>query len=81
MNRIYQAIFESEQEIANGAEAVEAEIVFAELEKKHFGEIQSKGHPRAIRELDRIYEYIANEKLASENAKGQVDGICRTSTK
>ncbi len=32
-----QAIFESEQEIANGAEAVDAEIVFAELEKKHFG--------------------------------------------
>lgn len=32
MNRIDQAIFESEQEIANGAE-----IVFAELEKKHFG--------------------------------------------
>ena len=33
MNRIDQAIFESEQEIANGAEAVDAEIVFAELEK------------------------------------------------
>ncbi len=37
MNRIDQAIFESEQETANGAEAVDAEIVFAELEKKHFG--------------------------------------------
>ena len=37
MNRIDQAIFEFEQEIANGAEAVDAEIVFAELEKKHFG--------------------------------------------
>ena len=36
MNRIDQAIFESEQEVANGAEAVDAEIVFAELEKKHF---------------------------------------------
>ena len=36
INRIDQAIFESEQEIANGAEAVDAEIVFAELEKKHF---------------------------------------------
>ena len=36
MNHIDQAIFESEQEIANGAEAVDAEIVFAELEKKHF---------------------------------------------
>lgn len=35
INRIDQAIFESEQEIANGAEAVDAEIVFAELEKKH----------------------------------------------
>ena len=36
MNRIDQAIFESEQEIANGAEAVDAEIVFTELEKKPF---------------------------------------------
>ena len=37
INRIDQAIYESEQETANGAEAVDAEIVFAELEKKHFG--------------------------------------------
>ena len=29
-----------------------------------------KFNPRAIRELDRIYKYIANEKLAPENAKG-----------
>lgn len=36
-NRIDEAIFESEQEIANGAEAIDAETVFAELEKKHFG--------------------------------------------
>lgn len=34
-----------------------------------------KINPRAIRELDHIYEYIVNEKLASENAKGQVDRI------
>ena len=34
-----------------------------------------KVNPRAIRELDQIYEYIANEKLAPENAKGQVDRI------
>lgn len=32
-------------------------------------------NPRAIRELDNIYEYIANEKLAPENAKGQADRI------
>ena len=32
-------------------------------------------NPRAIRELDNIYEYIANEKLDPENAKGQVDRI------
>ncbi|MCM1496565.1 MAG: type II toxin-antitoxin system RelE/ParE family toxin [Bacteroides sp.] len=32
-------------------------------------------NPRAICELDNIYEYIANEKLAPENAKGQVDRI------
>ena len=37
INRIDQAIFESEQEVANGAEALDAEAVFAELEKKHFG--------------------------------------------
>ena len=30
-----------------------------------------KVYPRAIRELDESYEYIANEKLAPENAKGQ----------
>lgn len=31
--------------------------------------------PRAIRELDQIYEYIANEKLAPESARGQVERI------
>ena len=31
--------------------------------------------PKAIRELDRIYEYIACNKLAPENAKGQIDRI------
>lgn len=31
--------------------------------------------PSAMRELDRIYDYIASEKLAPENAKGQVDRI------
>ncbi len=30
-------------------------------------------NPRAIRELDNIYEYIANQKLDPENAKGQID--------
>lgn len=34
-----------------------------------------KINPKAIRELDHIYEYIGNEKLAPENAKGQVDRI------
>ena len=29
----------------------------------------------SIHELDNIYEYIANEKLAPENAQGQVDRI------
>ena len=28
-----------------------------------------RDNPGAIRELDHIYEYIANEKLAPENAK------------
>lgn len=37
INRIDQAIYESEKEIENGAEAVDADIVFAELEKKYFG--------------------------------------------
>ncbi len=31
--------------------------------------------PKAIRELNQIYEYIANEKLAPENARGQVNRI------
>lgn len=34
-----------------------------------------KVHPQAIRELDDIYKYIANEKQAPENVKGQVDRI------
>lgn len=34
-----------------------------------------KINPRAIKDLDRIYEYIAHEKFAPENAKGQVDRI------
>ena len=37
LNRIDLAIFESEQEIANGADAVDAETVFSQLEKKYFG--------------------------------------------
>ena len=36
-NRIDQAIFESEQEVLNGAKAVDAGYVFEELEKKYFG--------------------------------------------
>ena len=34
-----------------------------------------KINPKAIRELDSIYEYIASKKSAPENAKGQVDRI------
>lgn len=37
MNRIDQAIFESERDLANGAETIDAEIAFEELEKKYFG--------------------------------------------
>ena len=36
INRIDHAICESEQELMNGAEAVDAERVFEELEKKYF---------------------------------------------
>lgn len=36
INRIDQAIYESEQELINGTEAVDADIAFAELEKKYF---------------------------------------------
>ena len=35
VNRIDQAIFESKQEVLNGAKAVDAGYVFEELEKKH----------------------------------------------
>ena len=31
--------------------------------------------PRAIRELDNIYKYIAIEKMAPENARGQINRI------
>ena len=34
-----------------------------------------KINPRAIHELDDIYEYIANEKVDFENAKRQVNRI------
>ena len=34
-----------------------------------------KINPKAIRELDNIYEYIANDKLAPENAKEQTNRI------
>lgn len=34
-----------------------------------------KINSKAICELNSIYEYIANEKLTPENAKGQVDRI------
>lgn len=34
-----------------------------------------KVNPKAVRELDSIYEYIASEKLAPDNAKGQIDRI------
>ena len=37
INRIDQAIYESEQEILDGAKAIDAGMVFAELEKKYFG--------------------------------------------
>ena len=32
-------------------------------------------YPKAIQDIEDIYEYIANEKLAPENAKGQTDRI------
>ena len=34
-----------------------------------------KINPRAIHELDGIYQYIASEKLTPDNAKGQIDRI------
>ena len=37
INRIDLAIYESEKELSNGAKAVDADVVFAELEKKYFG--------------------------------------------
>ena len=39
INRIDQAIYESEKEMEEGAEALDAELVFAELEKKYFGNV------------------------------------------
>lgn len=39
INRIDQAIYESEKEMNDGAEASDAELVFNELEKKYFGDL------------------------------------------
>lgn len=36
INHIDQAIYESEQEVLSGTEAVDADVVFTELEKKYF---------------------------------------------
>ena len=36
--------------------------------KSILGKCKIKINPRAIRELDSIYEYMANEKLTHENA-------------
>ena len=56
IHRIGQAIFESEQEIANGAKAVNAEKGVAEL-KNILDKYKIKINPKTIRELDLIYEY------------------------
>ena len=37
INRIDYAIYEAEKELENGAKAVDANKVFADLEVKHFG--------------------------------------------
>ncbi len=37
IHRIDQAIYEAEKEISNGVKPVDAEKVFADLDKKHFG--------------------------------------------
>lgn len=37
INRIDQAIYESEKEMAEGGEVLDAKVVFEELEKKYFG--------------------------------------------
>ena len=43
INRIDQATFESEQEIANGAEAVDAEIVLQNWRKNIIGPVNRVG--------------------------------------
>ncbi len=37
INRIDHAIFEAELEVKNGAVPIDADSVFADLEKRHFG--------------------------------------------
>lgn len=54
MNRVDQAIYESEQEIANGAEAVDADIVLRNWRKSILDKYKVKVNPGAIRELDHI---------------------------
>ena len=40
--RIDQAIFEAEEEMENGAKAIEAEEAFAKLDAKYYGLVQGK---------------------------------------
>ena len=61
-NRINQAIFENEQEFTVNGEKIDAKIVFDELKK-------------AYRDIDDIFSCIAYEKMAPENAAGQISRI------
>lgn len=40
ISRIDQAIFEAEQEMENGGEAIDASIAFERLDKKYYGKVQ-----------------------------------------
>ena len=43
--------------------------------KNTLNKYKVKLNPRAIREIESIYKYIANEKLDPENARGQINRI------
>lgn len=69
INRIDQAIYEAEKEVENGAELISVDNAIERLNKNTMDKYSVILYPRAFRDIDDIYAYIALEKMSSENAK------------
>ena len=75
INRIDQAIYEAEKEVEEGAEPISVDSAIERLKKNTMDKYSVMLYPRAFRDIDDIYAYIALEKMSPENAKGQTDRI------